>query len=138
MNTQITHLDFAFDSPDVPPSFGHLCIVQTKHTWTGRLHNPNWKSRLRQVCCMCERDWEGTYLTLSSKSSRSASNPANVAFNYQPPMSMHFPPISSLNMIRTSFLAHMSSSLSSLAILRIRRNDERRVAAVCREDCISC
>lgn len=38
----------------------------------------------------------------------------------------------------TSFLAHISSSLSSLAILRIRRKDARSVAAVASDDCISC
>lgn len=40
--------------------------------------------------------------------------------------------------LRTSFLAHTSSSLSSRAVLRIRRYDARRVDAVCSDVCISC
>ena len=40
--------------------------------------------------------------------------------------------------VHTSFRAHTSSSLSSRAVLRMRRNDARSVAAVCSELWISC
>ncbi len=83
-----------------------------------------------------------THFTLSSKSSKSASNAASVAFSYHSRQASY--KFSDLVSTRghaighTSLRAHTSSSLSSLAVLRMRRNDARNVAAVCSDDWISC
>lgn len=86
-----------------------------------------------------------TYFTLSSKSSKSASSAASVALSCTAPTHHQtgrpLPAHISYQVhkrARTSFLAQMSSSLSSLAVLRMRMYDARSVAAFCSDACTSC
>lgn len=86
-----THLDLAPYVPDVSSSFHHLCIFEAEHARARALYYPvSERETGLRVNGGCTGKGtiggrgkeEGTYFTLSSSASKSASRAARVAFSY--------------------------------------------------------
>src|SRR5882757_2012530 len=71
----VTNLDFTTYATHVFPPLRDLCIIQPKKSRTRVLHHPARNKYFEHVLIM------PTYLTLSSKSSKSVSRAASVTFN---------------------------------------------------------
>ena len=132
-NSRPTHFYLFPYMTDVLPSSLHLGVVETKHSRVRRLDYPAPRVKTKLFVEILQNN---THFTLSSKSSRSASRAAKVALSSKYNMSLSIP--LSETSARTSFRAHISSSLSECAIFLIRRNDDCSCAAVCSEFWISC
>lgn len=73
-----THRDLPPDLPNIAPSLRHLCVIEIEQTRAGRLDYP---CKCQSVSVTAAVDAPSPYFTLSSRSSRSASNAARMALS---------------------------------------------------------
>jgi hypothetical protein len=75
----LTYINLTFDKVHIPPSFRDVRILESEHPWASFFDYSEFDAQLTRKAG--DLGWS-TYRTLSSKSSKSASIAAKVAFNF--------------------------------------------------------